>query len=337
MHELGKRITVVLLLLLVAAAAQAQNVNYAGTSAANFLKISPVARNTAMADAPLSGGSDAGGVMFNPASVASMEMGSIVVSSMQWLVDTRITYLAVAYPVSPVATVALDIDYFGTGDIDETTIAEQDGTGRVFSASDLMLGATYAVSLTDRFAAGVKVKMVHENLSQASSTAFAGDIGSTFRTNFLNDLEINFVLGNFGSKMQFDGRDLEVLYEVPDSPTGKEVPARMKTEAWELPLLFRLGAETDVLRLDRMNLRVAYQLLDSRDYQPRHLVGGEFNYNDFVYLRGGYKPNWDEASWTAGFGLNLRIPNMGMMNFDYAASDWGVFGVVQQFSAGFRF
>lgn len=337
MRELGKIVLVVLLLVIAATAAQAQNVNYAGTSAANFLKISPVARNTAMADAPLSAGSDAGGVMFNPASVASMNMGSVVVSSMKWLVDTQITYLAVAYPLSPVATVALDVDYFGTGDIDETTIAEQDGTGRVFNASDLMLGATYAVSLTDRFSAGAKVKMVHENLSQASATAFAADIGSTFRTNFLNEMEINFVLANFGGKMQFDGRDLEVLYEVPDSPTGKEVPARMKTEAWELPLLFRLGAETDVIRLDRMKLHVAYQLLDSRDYEPRHLIGTEFNYNDFVYLRGGYKPNWDEASWTAGFGLNIRIPNMGQMKFDYSAADWGVFGVVQQFSAGFRF
>ena len=228
-------------------------------------------------------------------------------------------------------------DYFGTGDIDETTIAEQDGTGRVFNASDLMIGATYAAKLTDRFAAGGKIKVIHENLSQAQATAFAFDIGSTFRTNFLNNLEMNFVLSNFGSKLQFDGRDLEVLYTVPDSPTGKDVPARLKTEAWELPLLFRLGVETDIFRTQQMRLHLAYQLLDSRDYPARHLIGAEYVYDDFVYLRAGYKPNWDEASWSAGFGFRINMPNMGQVIFDYAAMDWGVFGVLQQFGVGFRF
>ncbi len=337
MRAIGSIALAILMLAVAGGVAHAQNVNYAGTSAANFLKISPISRNSAMGDAPLSAGSGAGGVMFNPASVAGMPEGSITISSMKWLVDTRISYLAASYPLSPVSTAAIDIDYFGTGDIDETTIAEQDGTGRVFNASDLMIGATYAVKLTDRFSAGAKVKVINENLSQAQATAFAADIGSTFRTNFLNELEINFVLSNFGSKMKFNGRDLEVLYTVPDSPTGKEVPARLKTESWELPLLFRLGLETDVLRIDNMRLHVAYQLLDSRDYQARHLVGAEFVYNDFVYLRGGFKPNWDEASWSAGFGLNIRMPNMGRVLFDYAATDWGVFGLVQQFGVGFRF
>ncbi|MFH0881776.1 MAG: PorV/PorQ family protein [bacterium] len=337
MRAVGKMILAVLMLAVAGEGVHAQNVNYAGTSAANFLKISPITRNSAMGDAPLSSGSGAGGVMFNPASIAGMSEGSITISSMKWLVDTRVSYLAASYPLSPVSTVAVDIDYFGTGDIDETTIAEQDGTGRVFNASDLMIGATFAAKLTDRFSAGGKVKVINENLSQAQATAFAVDIGSTFRTNFLNNLEMNFVLSNFGSKLQFNGRDLEVLYTVPDSPTGKEVPARMKTESWELPLLFRLGVETNVFQTNQMRLHLVYQLLDSRDYEARHLIGAEYVYDDFVYLRAGYKANWDEASWTAGFGFNIHMPNMGQVIFDYAAADWGVFGVLQQFGVGFRF
>jgi len=337
MRTSTKLMLVVAATILLAVSASAQNVNYAGTSVANFLKISPVARNTAMADAPLALGSGAAGVMYNPASVARTDMGSVVFSTMNWLVDTRVTYLAASYPVPGAGTFAVDMDYFGSGDIEETTLGEQDGTRRYFSASDLMIGGTYAVSLTDRFDTGVKVKMVHENLSQAAATAFAFDLGSNFRTNFLHEMILSATLSNFGSKMKFNGRDLEVLYSVPDSPTGKEVPARLKTEQWELPLLFRFGMETDVIRIDRSKLHVAYQLLDSRDYSTRHLVGAEYNYNDFVYLRGGYRFNWSEASWTAGFGLNIRVPNMGRMTFDYAASDWGVFDVIQQFSVGFRF
>jgi len=326
-----------LLCLFIASSVSAQNVNYAGTSVANFLKISPAARNSAMGDAPLSGSGSAADVFFNPAAIAQLDMGSVAFSSMEWLVDTRLTYIAAAYPVQGVGVVALDLYYFGTGDIDETTVGEQDGTGRVFSASDLMLGATYAAKLTDRFGVGLKVKMVHENLSEASATAYGFDIGSTFETNFLNGMMLTANLTNFGGKMQFDGRDLEVLFTVPDSPTGKEVPARLKTDAWELPLLFRFGMETDVLRWQKQRLHLAYQLMDSRDYQERHLIGAEYSYNNFVFLRGGYRINWGESSWTAGLGLNVRVPNMGRVSFDYAVADWGVFDLIHQFTVGFKF
>ncbi|HEB85246.1 MAG TPA: PorV/PorQ family protein [Bacteroidetes bacterium] len=333
-----RHVTLALALVpVVVAAGLAQNVNYAGTSVANFLKVSPVARNTAMGEAPMAGGSGAAGTMYNPAAIAAGTQGSVTFATMRWLVDTRITYIAASYPMPGIGTFGVDIDYFGSGEMEETTLGDQDGTGRFFSASDLMLGGTYAANLTDRFAVGLKLKYVHENLSAASASAFAFDLGSTFRTSFLHEMVLSATLANFGSKMKFTGRDLEVIYEVPGSPSGKEVPAVLKTESWDLPLLFRFGAETDLLRWDRMRLHLAYSILDSRDHVTRQHLGAEYSYNDFVFLRGGYRFGWDEASWSAGFGLNLRVPNMGRMMFDYAVADWGIFDLVHQFTVGFRF
>ncbi len=314
----------------------AQNVDYAGTSVANFLKIGIGARAAGMADAYITESNDAFSLYWNPGTISRIGHPSLAFSTINWLVGSKINYASAVIPFS-IGSFGVDIDYFGTGDIEQTTIQEQDGTGRYFNASDMQLGLAYARNMTNRFSFGMKVKYIRETLASVNASAVAFDIGSLFITNFYNNLRIGISLTNFGQKMQFDGRDLRVVYQVIDSPSNKEVPAVMQTNQWELPLSFRFGIATDLIRAGNMKLSSGLDILDTRDHKARENLGFELNYNGIAFLRGGTRFGYDEAGFSFGGGANIGIANIGHITADYAYTDFGRLQAVQQFSLALAF
>jgi len=336
MREPSRAIGAMIVLALLPAWLLAQNVDYAGTSTANFLKIGVGSRYVGLGDAGVSLVDDASAMFWNVGALGMLQHGSATFSSMTWLVDTRVTYVAAAVPLG-FGTLGFDIDYFSSGDMEITTLQEQDGTGRYFNASDLQIGLGYSRQFTDRLSVGIKVKYIQERLAGTQAGSFAIDLGSVFVTNFLNNLRIGINLSNFGSRMQFDGRDLAVIFPVPDSPSNKEVPARLQTEPWEVPLFFRFGIATHVVRSDAASLQVAYDVFDSRDFRARHNVGAEITLAKLVSLRAGYRFNYSEAGASFGASVDLQRFYSKGLRFDYVASDMGRFDMIQQFSitAGF--
>ena len=313
-----------------------QNVDYAGTSVANFLKIGMGAHASALGEAYVTSTQDATSMFWNAGAIANIGSGSAVFSTMDWLGTSQITYFAVTVPLG-VGTFGFDLDYFSSGDMEITTLQEQDGTGRFFNASDMQVGFAFARSMTDRFSVGLKAKYIREELAHATASTFAFDIGTIFITNFLNDLRIGMTLTNFGGKMQFDGRELSVIYPIPGSPSGKEVPAQLKTEAWELPLYFRAGVSTDIIRAKSFRLNTAYNILDSRDFKTRHQIGAEVEIMNILALRGGYRFNYSEAGLSAGVGVHVPVLGSSGVAFDYAYIDFGRFKDMHQFTLAVKF
>ena len=325
-------LTLVLAVLLAAPAA-AQEASYHGTSAANFLKIGLGAKASGMADAYVTFGEDASCLYWNPAASSRIGKPSVVFSNLQWLVDTDLNYLAVTVPFD-FGTLGLDIAYFTSGDIIETTLEEQDGTGRMVSANDLALGLAYANNFTDRFSFGLKVKFIREQLASAEGSTVAFDVGSVFTTSFPGDLTIGLALANFGSDLQFSGNDLLVTHVVPGSPTGKQVPAILETQSWSLPLFFRLGLSATPYKSDAAEVVVAYTLIDSRDYEARHHLGAAVTFLNLFTVRGGYRFNYDEVTFSAGAGVKVDTGALGRLSVDYAYTDFGNLKGVHQITLG---
>ena len=116
----------------------AQQVDYSGTSAVNFLKIGVGARPMAMGDAATATINSAEAMYWNVAALTRIdEQFSVAVSSMDWLVDSRNSYMAAAFRLGEYGTFGLDIQYLDYGKIEETTVYDQDGTGRFLSALSL--------------------------------------------------------------------------------------------------------------------------------------------------------------------------------------------------------
>jgi hypothetical protein len=338
MQRFQKAFTILLVLLLIVLG-KAQDVDYSGTSVLNMLKIGVGARIAAMGDAGSATVNDATSLYWNPAAACRIQgSGSISISSMNWLVDTRLSYLSAVLNLKGFGHIGLDVEFMDYGDIEETTVYDQDGTGRFVSANDLAVGLAYARQLTDRFSFGVKFKYISEKLASVSASAFGLDVGADFQTSFFNNqFRIAASLSNFGTQMQFEGHDLAVIYTIPGSPSSKQIPADLTTHEWEIPLMFRFGVSNYFINNENYSAFAAYEVFDSRDFEVRHNLGAEVGYRQTFFLRGGYKFNYDLSSYTAGVGFDFKkIIDYGL-TIDYAYLDFGVFEALHQFSLAINF
>jgi hypothetical protein len=252
----------------------------------------------------------------------------------EWIFDTRLNYLGVVLPFDQMGTVGLSFYYFSSGDIEETTIYKPHGTGRVFDASDLCIGISYARQLTDRYSVGMTLKYISENLALENASTYAVDIGSVFIISHEHNLRMGFAISNFGPDMKMEGLDLETNVTTENS---KLVEAQLKTMNWPLPLIFRVGLAADIIRNDNHRVTLAADVYDPRDYEARENFGMEYGFKSMFYLRGGYKFNYDEESFTTGFGFQYRVTGLGGLQFDYAYSDMGRLNQINRVSISLSF
>jgi len=309
--------------------AQESKLNQIGTSMANFLKIGMGARATAMGDAYVALADDISSLYWNPGGLPTMDGNEVLFQATNWFFDSKIYYFGLAYNFESVGTVGLSLTSFTSGDIEETTVWEPEGTGRKFTANDFAVGLTFARQITERFSAGLTVKYIHESLDRVQGSTIAIDIGSVFVTNFLNSMRIGFVMSNLGGRMQLDGSDLTVQYLA--EPGTKYTRAQLGTESWDIPLLFRGGIASDVLNTESYRLTLSAEVMDSRDFTARMATGGEVALYDILFLRGGYKFRYDEADYTLGAGFKFNITGIGI-KLDYAYANYGLLDKSQRFS-----
>lgn len=312
-----------------AAFGQETELNQVGTSMANFLKIGVGARATAMGDAYVALANDISSLYWNPGGLSTFEKNEILFQRTNWLLDTRLNFLGMSYNLRNLGVLGFSINSFSSGDIEETTIDYPDGTDRTFSASNVAAGLTYSRRLTDRFFAGFTLKYISEQLDSEKASTVAIDVGSVFVTSFFNDMRIGFALSNLGRRMQLDGSGLTMQYL---TDLGKMSTARLSTEPWDIPLLFRFGIATDIIRSDFLRLTTAAEVMDSRDFVDRIATGGELAIREMVFLRGGYKFKYDEGALTLGGGLKFSTSSGIGFKIDYAYADYGIFDNTQRFS-----
>jgi hypothetical protein len=325
----------------VGPSAQAQESSQVGTSMMNFLKIGVGAKAAAMGDAFTALTDDASSVYWNPAGLGSLRRNEILMQTTTWIASSKLYFLGIAFPFGDFGTLGASVNAFSTGDIEETTLQQPDGTGRSFSASDFAMGLSYARQLTDRFSVGVTVKYVSEALFRESAEAVAIDVGSIYTTSFLNGMKLGICMSNLGGSVKLDGPDLIVSHDVaPDVPTNRMVDASLGTQSWDLPLTFRIGAGTYLFNSDNSSMSVEMAVNDSRDYEPRYNVGSEFTLKlvdeQRAMLRLGYKGNYDEEGITAGGGLFVAVAGFDF-KLDYAYAHFNRLGAVHRYAVSVLF
>ncbi|MBU0476237.1 MAG: PorV/PorQ family protein [Bacteroidetes bacterium] len=326
-----KKIFILVLALTFVSYAQKNNV---GTSAANFMKIGVGGKAVAMGEAFSSISDDPTALFWNPGGIGFQKNTDLNFSNTQWIFGTGLNYLGIVLPFEELGTFGISINMFTSGDIEETTIAKPHGTGRVFDASDISIGFSYAKQLTDRFSAGITLKYISESLALESSSAVAIDIGSIFIINQDYNFRMGVVVSNLGTDMKLEGLDLATNVTTDNS---KLVEAELKTYSWPLPLTFRVGLASDIISTPMHRFTLAIEVNDARDFKPRESVGIEYGFNSMFYLRSGYKFNYDEESYSAGIGLKYYIESIGGITFDYAFTNLNNLGNINRFSVGLSF
>lgn len=328
----------IVIILLLPSTLLAGGFSKVGTAAAQFLKIGVGARAMGMGGSFTAVANDVSTIYWNPAGIANLDRTSISFTHSQWFADITHDFAGVVVPISASDFLAVHATTLNTGEQEVTTVANPDGAGVFYDVRDLAIGLSYARQLTDKFSVGISGKYVMQTLYNVQASSFTLDIGSYLRTGFHN-LIIGMAISNFGGSMQLDGRDLITIADINSSFGGNYNPdARLTTQEYPLPLIFRVGLAMDfvggkdpVFESEDFRLTLATEGTHLNDNNERFNIGSEISWTETVFLRGGYKINYDTEKWAVGVGVNFLIGNQKVV-VDYAYVDFDKLGNVSQFS-----
>ena len=330
------RIAAVGALLLAAPLASAQS----GTGASEFLNVPVGARATAMGGAFGATAADASALYWNPAGLAALPGRAASFETATWLVGSTFNYAAVSTP-TPFGTVAVGITSLAFDDMDVITEDSQSPTGETFGAGMYAVSLGYARALTDRFSMGGTVKVVREQISESAATGVAFDVGTLFETPF-QGVRLGASIANFGSKMQITGDDLNVNFDPVPGQAGNNnnVPSRITTDAFDLPLTMRVGLATELYQSAGTRVSVAVDALSPSTADQHVNLGAEVGLlGGLVQLRGGVQELFMEEStrsFTLGGGLRYAFGGLDL-TADYAYEATEYFDGVNRIAVGLQF
>ncbi len=308
------------------------------TTAAQFLGISVGPRAIAMGSAYVASAEDVTSLYWNPGAIPLASQSQFTFSNSQWLVGTKFRWFGFMYNADGDNVLGASVTQLDYGEDDVTTVESPDGTGERWSASDLAVALTYSRRLSDRFSMGGSIKYITQNIWNESAATVGFDVGLLYVTGF-NGMRLGASLSNFGADLQLSGRDLLNPVDIDPSNSGsnKNLVGSLKTDSWSLPLLFRIGVAMDVVQSDQYRLTIAADALRPTDNQESINAGGEFVWNNMVFLRGGYKSilrvgsrpfstEEQQEGLTLGAGLRYHAEGIATLQVDYAFQKFGLFG-----------
>ena len=340
------------LILLVSATTYADfSFSKVGTSGMKFLQIGVDARSTAMGGAVTALGNDAASIYWNPAGIVDINNNSVLIGYTKWFADINYSYLAYSLNMGMNGAFGIQFGVLGMGDMNETTIAHPEGTGRTFSSNDMVFGATYAKKFTDKFSFGFTGKFIRETIWDMSASTFGIDLGVLYETGVQN-LRIGGVMRNFGGQAQFSGRQLNQQIDYVDPTTGLTIPdynIAARTTPFTLPTEFRIGMAYDWIHTDANVLTTTFEFSHPNDGEEHVYVGFEDVVSKMFAVRLGYKyrhnefVNRDNLTWqgeatglSAGAGFHINMNQMNL-NIDYSIANYGRLGFVHRVTLGMGF
>jgi hypothetical protein len=159
-------------------------------------------------------------------------------------------------------------------------------------------------------------------------------------------MKIGMSMSNFGTPLKYDGMDLLRNLDINDLESGHFETAKGKFElnAWELPLIFRIGFSVTPVKIGNHSLLLALDALHPNNNMEYLNLGGQYAMHipgtGTFFLRGGYKGlllDYSEYGATFGAGMMLTLTPRYGVKFDYSFRDIGVLGNVNMYALSVLF
>jgi long-subunit fatty acid transport protein len=283
-----------------------------GTTACQFLKINPSARNAGMAGVSAGMTDDVFALYGNPAALAGLHQHELAATFLRYFADINYGFVGYAAPVRDFGVLGFGYTYLMVGDMDKRDVNETDLGS--FNAQDTSLTIAYgkenaAPSLLENLSLGGSLKVISSQIDQTVAYAAAVDLSAAYQP--VEQVEATLALQNISAGIRFrDATD-------------------------PLPLNLKFGVSYAASEKLSLGGEIDEYLVDNKFYAA---LGGEYWLVQQLALRAGYRFGYDTASLgsTAGLaaGIGFRIWNVG---FDYAFVPFGDLGDTHRFSFTARF
>jgi hypothetical protein len=349
---------------------ESDNTAFGGTSA-EFLQFGSGARGMALGGSFSTIVDDVNSLYYNPAGLTAMQGPEVALTLMPYFADTDYYWTGLAFPFSDGDFgIGFFLGHFGFGNQPIYTEADPDGlSGETYGVNETVAGISFAHAFIDRFSAGVTLKFINDDLATgalggASATAMAFDFGVNFHSELGNrPIRLAFVVQNLGGSLSHSGealrfRDVNFSESDPSVPDQRvdPPPAKLVTDAFPLPRLFRVGLNYDIISNEATTLALMSEFIESNNTNAAFGFGSEFRWQGIdtpigVALRASYQTQPDNNSDFAtgatistdegadglglGGGLFYKFANRYRLQLDYAYKNYGVLGSANAFSVTF--
>jgi len=314
-----------------------QDVTKVGKAGFKFMDVEIGARAAGMGEAFSLIGDDADAIFYNPAGIAQVDKQfDLTLCRVEWIAETSVDAVGLVANLGTFGNLGVSVLSTNFGDvigtvIDETVAKGYTETG-MLDLGAYAAGITYARRLTDKFMIGGNVRYAYEHLGE---TVFAAD--TTRDSTWTAENSTNTIVYDIGTIFYPGFKSLRVGMSIVNFSTAVRYEFNEgRTNSFELPLTFKMGAAMDVLDfLDEhpdYSLLVDFELVHPRDYSKRYHLGGELSILKILKLRAGYKFGYDEEKFGVGVGIH-----MDNIRLDYAYSDFARFDFVNRVSLGLSF
>ncbi|OIO58281.1 MAG: hypothetical protein AUJ47_11560 [Candidatus Marinimicrobia bacterium CG1_02_48_14] len=311
-----------------------------GTKAAPFLGIEVGGRSLGMGGANVASVNDATALYWNPGAAASLMGSEVLFVHTGYLADTRFDYVAGVFQMPGFGVIGISTTVLDYGNMLHTTVEKPEGDGLTFTATDLAVGVTLARAMTDRFFIGGTMKYIQQRIWHEQASAMALDLGTLYRTGF-RGLTIGMSISNFGSPLQLVGHDLDHFYDIAPDLKGNnsKIVSSLKTDPFNLPILFRAGLVMDIFNQGPLQLKIAIDALHPNYNNESVNIGSELLLFNQLAIRAGYKSLFledSEEGLTLGAGLNVPLTGV-RLRADYGYQIFGRLTEIQNFSVALVF
>jgi len=310
----------------------AENLKKIAQTGMKWLSIPIGSRGSAMGGAYTAMANDVSSIWWNPAGIAWTEGGHVFLTQTKWIADINVNAAALTYQYKNWGVIGLSFTSADWGTLHGTQLANNpqgyEETGD-FSPTNWALGLSYARKISDAFALGGNVKYLYEKLGAGNE----GDMDTQY-SQFI--AKMNLVAFDIGTYYYTGFKDLRFAMSFQNFSAEK----KYRAEHFPLPLTFKFGMAMDVAKflLDESNHAVTLSVdaIHPRDFSERLHFGMEYSFKNLVFLRGGYKTNYDEEDVSFGAGLHYGLSGLAF-SLDYSYVQFQNFDAVQMFSFDFNF
>jgi hypothetical protein len=279
---------------------QAGNEDRAGSAGSTDLLINPWARSSGWANSSTAIGRGLESEFMNVAGLAFTDRTELLFTHTRWLAGSDIGISAFGFAQNlgkNRGVLGITVASLGSGDIQETTTEQPEGTGSVYSVNNLNLGISYAKSFSKSIHGGVTIRLINQAIANVSAAGFAIDAGIMYKTSIGNkkktapgfgedNLHFGINLKNIGPRMIAIGDGLTVKNESPIF--GAPVSQQQRSAEFEMPALMNIGLAYVQYMAKKHKLTTAFNFTTNSFTKDQFLLGLEYDFNSMLQLRGGY-------------------------------------------------
>jgi hypothetical protein len=336
MHRAVKYIGITGAILALSATAWAGGSGRTGTAGALELVIPTKARGSAMGGSVIAASNGTDAWFWNPAGAASLMGTEISAARRAYIADISLDEVSVAHNAGSFGVIGLSVKALSMDDEPVYTTTQPEGTGEYFASSFVVVGASYARSLTDRVDIGINGHYIAEKIFRETATGVAFDMGFLYRPS-IRGMSFGVVVKNYGPKMKFDGPDFD--QDVDVGGQNDDHNARTQSASFELPSFIQFGVAWEPITQAKNTWRVTGAFQSNNFSEDEFRIGSEWSMADQLFLRGGYSGSSQKNylyGFTAGAGLQVPLGSTVTM-LDYTWAEAGAFNSNHFFSLKLRF